>query len=453
MTQLVVNNIVINVLLCFVNKCHNNYCPLLCPLSSVTMSLSTNRIRRPNAGSKMCQLLDTEEVVVDHFYDDIYGGFQEDDNDIDYTTDNETTDGEDIVDSDFSIDENDEPISDDQNDEDLKRKTKRKQTYALVTNKRPKRMKPKITTESNAKEANELRVPVVIDIPDFGSIVSTQSLRTAKSDDLIEKMFEKRFKQNNGPKTRFRQKCKPKVMKSKPKPKPKSKGKSCAKEWTQSELLKEAMITEKLNLQSLREYERLELERNKRPKTKKHTINGPFIRFNSVSMPLIEELDDQRSDGSISHNNHKSGAKTYSRTFITFSDDQTFGSLAKSLANSSLKTLKRPVCPVTQLPARYFDPISRLPFANTEAFNVIRDQYYKQLEVYGNVNQTEVKQWINWRQESGDKWRQWEKQYNSYETDLEMSPLLESQTNQRQFLSPNVESIPNAIHTSRKRKK
>ena len=41
------------------------------------------------------------------------------------------------------------------------------------------------------------------------------------------------------------------------------------------------------------------------------------------------------------------------------------------------------VCPVTRLPAKYFDPVTELPYANLQAFKIIREAYYQQLEAKG----------------------------------------------------------------------
>ena len=41
------------------------------------------------------------------------------------------------------------------------------------------------------------------------------------------------------------------------------------------------------------------------------------------------------------------------------------------------------VCPVTRLPAKYFDPVTQLPYANLQAFKIIREAYYQQLETKG----------------------------------------------------------------------
>nr|5CHL_A Chain A, Vacuolar protein sorting-associated protein 72 homolog [Drosophila melanogaster] len=68
---------------------------------------AASRSRRNNAGNKIAHLLNEEEE--DDFYKTSYGGFQEDEEDKEYEQKDEE---EDVVDSDFSIDENDEPVSD-----------------------------------------------------------------------------------------------------------------------------------------------------------------------------------------------------------------------------------------------------------------------------------------------------------------------------------------------------
>ena len=70
--------------------------------------MALNRSRRSNAGSKMATLLDSEET--DDFYATTYGGFAEEAEDKEFTYQS-PNDEDDAVDSDFSIDENDEPRS------------------------------------------------------------------------------------------------------------------------------------------------------------------------------------------------------------------------------------------------------------------------------------------------------------------------------------------------------
>lgn len=88
--------------------------------------MASSRSRRTHAGSKMASLLNEEEKDAiagkDEFYDTTYGGFQEekDDGDFAYHSPGEE---DDKVDSDFSIDEDDEARSDIEDDGSSKRKT------------------------------------------------------------------------------------------------------------------------------------------------------------------------------------------------------------------------------------------------------------------------------------------------------------------------------------------
>lgn len=75
--------------------------------------MAANRERRSNAGNKLARLLDEEEE--DDFYKTTYGGFNEDVEDNDFQFVDE--EAQDEVDSDFSIDENDEVISDIEDEE------------------------------------------------------------------------------------------------------------------------------------------------------------------------------------------------------------------------------------------------------------------------------------------------------------------------------------------------
>ncbi|CAB4059366.1 VPS72 [Lepeophtheirus salmonis] len=79
--------------------------------------MSKSRPRRNNAGSKMAALLDEEERKLlqgDDFYSTTYGGFADEENDKEFHYESPV---EDQVDSDFSIDENDELRSDIEDDE------------------------------------------------------------------------------------------------------------------------------------------------------------------------------------------------------------------------------------------------------------------------------------------------------------------------------------------------
>ncbi|KAE9419670.1 hypothetical protein Angca_004993 [Angiostrongylus cantonensis] len=126
---------------------------------------------------------------------------------------------------------------------------------------------------------------------------------------------------------------------------------------TQAARLKEAEHTEKVNVESLRKYEQFELERKKK---REHATTR-----RRVPPPLISVRD------------------TIRETSVIVPD---------------IKEFKKPgikpsyVCAVTGQPARYRDPVTRLPYSTPFAFKIIRDQYNKYLRtIKGNP---EVKEYL-----------------------------------------------------------
>lgn len=55
------------------------------------------------------------------------------------------------------------------------------------------------------------------------------------------------------------------------------------------------------------------------------------------------------------------------------------------------------VFPIIRLPARYFDPVTQQPYYSIQAFKILREAYYMQLEEHGNRKNPEVVQWLEWR--------------------------------------------------------
>lgn len=84
--------------------------------------MAATRERRSNAGNKLARLLDQEEDA-DDFYKTTYGGFVEEEEDNDFHFVDEEVPDE--VDSDFSIDENDEVISDNEEENIIKKNANR----------------------------------------------------------------------------------------------------------------------------------------------------------------------------------------------------------------------------------------------------------------------------------------------------------------------------------------
>ncbi|XP_053681115.1 vacuolar protein sorting-associated protein 72 homolog [Anopheles nili] len=354
--------------------------------------MAAKRERRSNAGRRMATLLNEEEE--DEFYKTSYGGFSETADDGDYIQKND--DDEDVVDSDFSIDENDEPISDVE-EEPAKGKRRRMGTvtkaYRETAVKKPtlKAKEPKPKTERQSTLRKRAKFTVI----DSGrkSFRKSTAAKTAATQVRLKQRFEAERKRTRVIRTE-------------------------AYIPTQEELLEEAEITERENLKSLERFRRMELEKQKiRPTKRKST--GPTIRYLSTAMPIIEEVTDGNTDdGQFNRIDPKEGevgdkARTvkrnkkkttilevtgqYERTFITFENDidnKVFGSY---FPKADCGRRHRQICAVTRLPARYYDPVTQLPYRNMQAFKILREAYYQQLEERGNLDNPEVARWLEWR--------------------------------------------------------
>ncbi|KAI4893293.1 hypothetical protein NFI96_019699 [Prochilodus magdalenae] len=182
---------------------------------------------------------------------------------------------------------------------------------------------------------------------------------------------------------------------------------------TQAELLAEAKVTAEINLRSLENYERLEADKKKQVHKKRQYV-GPVIRYHSVLMPLVsdpsfkeENVDVEGLDQDPQQFHPGSGATAFSqseatlsgqlastsapqpppggtrcsRTYITFSDEDTFHSFFPK--TSAPRIPVKEVCPVTHKPALYRDPITDIPYANLRAFKIIREAYKKYVAAHG----------------------------------------------------------------------
>uniref|UniRef100_A0A671LEZ9 Vacuolar protein sorting-associated protein 72 homolog n=1 Tax=Sinocyclocheilus anshuiensis TaxID=1608454 RepID=A0A671LEZ9_9TELE len=167
---------------------------------------------------------------------------------------------------------------------------------------------------------------------------------------------------------------------------------------TQDELLAEAKLTAESNLRSLENYERLEADKKKQVH-KKRRFEGPSIRYHSVLMLLVpdaqmkeenvdvEGLDQDTPQATPTSSSSAQGAGPLcSRTYITFSDDETFSSAFPASARSSPAQPVQEVCPVTHKPALYRDPVTDIPYANARAFRIIREAYQKYIAAHGFPN-------------------------------------------------------------------
>ncbi|XP_055679060.1 vacuolar protein sorting-associated protein 72 homolog [Lutzomyia longipalpis] len=358
--------------------------------------MAATRERRCNAGNRIARLLDDEEE--DDFYKTSYGGFQEAEDDKDYEQKDEE---DDVVDSDFSIDENDEPVS----DQEEERVTRKRRGVVTKAYKEPVKKQP-VAKDKKAASAKPVQKkaakPKGVEKrhPKF-TVIDSGRKSFRRSTALKSAATQHRLKQLNEAK-----KHKKVVVKT--------------EEWipTQEELLEEALETEKENLKSLEKYQKMELEKKKTRPTKR-AFTGPIIRYQSVSMPLIEELsidltpvkaEEEPGETDVTMKfkskrktaNSRAAAKTgprVERTFITFENDIDNKVFEKYFPGTKKKPHRSRICPITHLPARYFDPVTKLPYRNLSAFKIIREGYYRQLEEKGNPENPEIAKWLQWRKQ------------------------------------------------------
>lgn len=371
-------------------------------------NMAATRERRSNAGNRIARLLNEEEEEED-FYKTSYGGFQETEDDNEYVQKKTGDSDDDIVDSDFSIDEDDEVVSD--NEDAPKR---RPRTLATRAYKEPPKKAPvaKKSPQKVAKSPIKKRSPQkpkragrsTYTVLDSGKI----SLR--RSTALKSMATEHRVKAYN--EARSKRPKSSRVIDTMP---------------TQKELLAEAEITAKENLDSLEKFKQMEIEKKKVRPTKR-VNSGPIIRYHSLSMPAMSEIkliatneiklesddneenehdDDamdieptkqappQRTNGRTKMN-FEASSERVERTFITFENDiedkfldTIFNRPRKVRRNEKLQ------CALTRLPAKYIDPITKLPYRNIQALKIIREAYYQLLEANGSPG---TEKWLQWRQ-------------------------------------------------------
>jgi vacuolar protein sorting-associated protein 72 len=318
----------------------------------------------------MGRLLEAEDD--DDFYKTTYGGFTEEADDNDYQTEESGSEG---TDSDIDLDENDEVKSDGEDDGE----TKRKRRLVTKAYKEPK----KTTTNTDAPPTATVPRPKVERIkPEKLLVVETAIDKTSLRRSTAEKSrsTEDCVREREARMALMRQIADRKRV-------------SDVRRLTQEELLAEAKITEKINLRSLETYQKLELEK-KKARIHRQTYLGPVIRYRSVTVPVVEEpaleteinVDTDTTDGGEHTKQPRTTGERCSRTFITFSDEQLYRKHFPR--HRPPRPAERSTCPVTGLPAVYFDPLTQLPYATAEAFKIIRQSYEQQLAADGEVTES-----------------------------------------------------------------
>lgn len=362
--------------------------------------MAATRARRSNAGNRIGKLLNQEEEDED-LYKTLYGGFQETEDDKDYIQKKAAEDDDDdSVDSDFSIDENDEVISD---------------TEEVPA----KRAKSTITKAY--KEPKKKPIPTKLSAPKVPKPVKRQNKRKGNlrsSYTVLDsgKISLRRSTALKSAQTQHRVKERKEAMRKR------------AKHYrivdvipTQKDLLAEAETTAKENLASLERFKKMEIEKKKVRPIKRMRV-GPVIRYHSLSMPSVGDgkagAQRKRSlnsglkkNGDVSMDMEIESLKTENtsdnlppnqrveRTFITFENDVNDDYFASMFVKNSAKKRDEMVCPLTRLPAKYIDPLTNLPYKNIQALKIIREAYYQLVE---SSNSPSAEEWIQWRRKLKD---------------------------------------------------
>lgn len=335
------------------------------------MSLALQRSRRQNAGSKMAKLIDNEEE--DEFYKTAYGGFNEIEEDNEFEVKEEEIE-EDYVDSDFDIDENEEPETTAVEDEETKRK-RSKRGVITKAYKEPKKPSESVKKENSIKKEKNDAIDKIEDSPSNQTENKKLRVSTAQKRKELEERQQERDARH---KLKAKKASESSVSNEQPE----------MRRLTQEELLAEAKITEEINLASLDAYQRLEIEK-KKINQNKNVYNGPIIRYHSVTMPKLEEEDDDENEENLELDNElvvKDQFGKKSRNFIIFSEEETIKQIFSSKEQQKPKAKK---CVITGLPAKYIDPLTKCPYANLIAFKKIRELYANKKILLNNNNNNE----------------------------------------------------------------
>jgi hypothetical protein len=82
---------------------------------------------------------------------------------------------------------------------------------------------------------------------------------------------------------------------------------------------------------------------------------------NNLLTNIINNSNSQNNIGALNSNQIKNNANTQN-------------------SDTSISSTNRKLCPITGEPAKYFDPLTKQPYANKEAFKVLREKYFQKEE-------------------------------------------------------------------------
>lgn len=317
-------------------------------------------------------------------------------------------DDRDIVDSDFSDDENDEPVTDDDDNERTSRRRKK-----VVTRSYKEPTKPSASAAAKKATTSPKKKPIKPSTSKLKSPEKRAHLRLDSKKSLRKSTAVKSAETQHRLKVRTEaERLKPKVAKV---------------EYailTQEELLAECKQTEKENIQSLEKFRRMELEKKRVRPSKGSVYTGPIIRYQSLSMPVIEDGKLVKEIAPIEMDSDDKRSRTTRRSRMAATDaakaaeknrcERTFISVVNDLSNAVFEQLfpttkaasklkSQRMCPISMLDAKYIDPVTQMPYYGPHEFKILREGYYRMLETQGPSEDSEVAQWLAWRKRSNEQ--------------------------------------------------
>uniref|UniRef100_A0A6M2DUL2 Vacuolar protein sorting-associated protein 72 homolog n=1 Tax=Xenopsylla cheopis TaxID=163159 RepID=A0A6M2DUL2_XENCH len=139
-------------------------------------------------------------------------------------------------------------------------------------------------------------------------------------------------------------------------------------------------------------------------------INDVKMEADSAEDKDAKKMDDKEN---VESNQSLLEKIRYERTFISFHNDVGNKIYAKVFPRSDMVKPRRQTCPITLLPAKYFDPLTKTPYRDSQAFKILRESYYLYLENYStevDKEDEQFKAWLDMRKlerqnklKSGDK--------------------------------------------------
>ncbi|KAJ1962612.1 Vacuolar protein sorting-associated protein 72 [Dispira parvispora] len=140
---------------------------------------------------------------------------------------------------------------------------------------------------------------------------------------------------------------------------------------TQEMLLAEARETEKVNTAALQAF-RLQEAQKKQRKAARRTLTGPVISFKSTTVPCVSVVTNEESKAKPPPETAQDTTAMVTKNYLSFSNAKTSTKDVRTWWPFYPAFSPTTVCPITGLPARYRDPHTGIPYANTDAFRILQ---------------------------------------------------------------------------------